>query len=76
MGGEPVREVVPVTAEDENTRAHLVRLHAVAVELHLVQPDVAGRDSLGGEGAARCNEAECGHAFAINEPARDWQAKG
>jgi len=58
---EPLREVVPVAAVDNNTRAHLVGLHAVAVEFHLVQPVVASGHRLGGNRAAGLDEAERGH---------------
>jgi len=41
-GRKSLGEVMPVAAVYDHTRAHLVDLHAVAVELHLVQPAVAG----------------------------------
>ena len=60
-GGEALGEIVPVAAEDHDTRAHLVDLHAIAVELHLVQPAVAGGHVFGRHGAAGWDEAELGH---------------
>jgi hypothetical protein len=48
--GEAVREVVSVLRENEGVIAGLMRLAAIAVELHLVQPGVATwrTDSQGG----------------------------
>src|SRR5215813_11053319 len=65
-GREAVREVVPVAAEEHHTRAHLVGLHTVAVELYLVHPAVAGRHALGGHGAAGWYETELGHLSGCN----------
>jgi hypothetical protein len=36
----------------DHLRAHLVGLHAVAVELHLMQPGIAGGHFLGADWAA------------------------
>ena len=37
-------------ADEDDARAHLVGLHAIAVEFHLVHPAVAGRHALGRHG--------------------------
>jgi len=63
-GGEALGEIVPIAAVDHDMRAHLVGLHAVAVELHLVQPAVASGHALGRYGAAGLDEAE-GHAEVV-----------
>ena len=39
-----------IAAIDDHTRAHLVGLHAVAIELHLVLPAVAGGTALAATG--------------------------
>src|SRR5262249_62139114 len=52
-------------AEEDDARAHLVDLHAIAVELHLVHPPVAGGHCLGGNGAAGDDEAELGHGLRM-----------
>jgi len=49
----------------DNARAHLVRLHTVAVKLHLVHPVGAGRHTLGRHGAAGCYETELGHGLTM-----------
>src|SRR5262249_54414570 len=61
-GRKPLREIMPIATVDDHPRAYLVGLHAVAVELHLVQPTVAGRHFLGSDWAAGRYEAERGHA--------------
>jgi hypothetical protein len=53
-------EVVAVAAEDHDVLGELVRLDAVAVELHLMQPVVADGDALGRDRPAGLDEA--GHA--------------
>src|SRR5262245_9251750 len=60
-GRKTLSEVMPVAAVEDDDRANLVGLHAVAIELHLVRPVVAGGPCLGGDGAARLDEAELGH---------------
>src|SRR5262245_6125739 len=60
-GRKSLREVMPIAAVEDHPRAHLVDLHAVAVEFHLVHPAVAGGHFLGADGAAGRNEAELGH---------------
>jgi hypothetical protein len=42
-----------------------MRLHAVAVELHFVQPPVAGWHFLGWDGVAGLDEAELGHSCSM-----------
>ncbi len=70
--GKARGEVMPVAAEDCHVGANLVGLHAVAVELHLVQPVGPAGDFFGGDRTAgldkteRC--AQCGHEPA---PTRD-----
>jgi hypothetical protein len=59
---EPVGEVIPIAAVDDYAQAHLMDLHAVAVELHLMQSTTAGGHFLGADWAAGRNEAERGHA--------------
>jgi hypothetical protein len=53
---------VPIAAEQDNARANLVGLHAVAVELQLVHPTVPCGHFLSADGAAGWDEAERGHA--------------
>jgi len=51
-----------ITAEQDNARTHLVDLHAIAVELHLMRPAIAGRHALGCHEASGDNEAGLGHS--------------
>jgi hypothetical protein len=41
---------MPIAAEQDDARAHLVGLHAVAVELQLLDPAFAGSTALAGTG--------------------------
>jgi hypothetical protein len=63
--GKAPGEVMPIAAEQDDARAHLVRLHTVSVEIHLVEPAIAGRHCLGGIGPAGRNETELGHSLRI-----------
>ena len=65
-GREPLREIVPIAAVDDYARAHVVDLHTVAVELHLMQPVVAGGHFLGADWAAGWDKAERGHALGCS----------
>jgi len=56
-------EVVPIAAVDDHARADFVDLHTIAVELHLMQPAVAGGHFLGANGVAGRNKAERGHGL-------------
>ena len=58
---ETLSEVVPIAAVDDHPRAYLVGLHTVAIELHLVQPAVAGGHFLDTDWAAGRYKAERGH---------------
>ena len=60
-GRKALGEVMPIAAVDDHARAHLVDLYAVAVELHLMQPAVAGRHGCGADRTAGLNEAQRGH---------------
>ena len=60
-GRETVREIVPIAAVNDNTRADFVGLHSVTVEFHLVQPAVAGRHCLGGHWTAGRDGVELWH---------------
>src|SRR5262245_24004666 len=60
-GRKALGEVVPVAAVDYHPRAHFVDLHAVAVELHLVQPAFAGGHFLGADWAAGLDKAKRRH---------------
>ena len=46
------REVVPGLAVDADAVAHLVQLHAIAIELHFVQPAIAARSADRNAGSA------------------------
>ena len=52
---------MPIAAVDDHPRAYLVGLHTVAIELHLVQPAVAGGHFLDTDWAAGRYKAERGH---------------
>ena len=54
-----------IMAEEDHTRAHLMRLHTVAVELHLVHPAAAGRHALCRHRAAGWYETELGHSLTM-----------
>ena len=58
---EALGPVVPIPAVEANCAAFLDYLQAVAIELGLVQPGVAGGHGLGAGRIARWDEAE-GHA--------------
>jgi hypothetical protein len=49
---------MPIAAVDDDPRTDLVDLHAVAVELHLMQPAIAGGHFLGADWAAGLDEME------------------
>src|SRR5262249_30409998 len=55
-GRKTLSEVVPIATEDNYARAHLVGLHTVAAEFHLVHPGIASGHALGRHGATRLNE--------------------
>jgi hypothetical protein len=61
-GREPLGEVVPIAAEQDNARAYLVGL-----ELDFVHPAVAGGHFLGADWAAGWDEAERGHASGCSD---------
>jgi hypothetical protein len=56
---------MPIAAEQDDARAYLVGLHAVAVELQLVDPAVAGRHCFGGNGPTGRNETELRHNYRM-----------
>jgi len=58
-------EVMPIAAEQDDARAHLVGMHAVAVELQLVHPTITAGHSFAGDGPTGRNETELRHKYRM-----------
>jgi len=56
-GRKALGEVVPIATVDDHPRAYLVRLHAAAVELHLMQSAVTGGHAIGRHGAKQLEKS-------------------
>jgi hypothetical protein len=56
---------MPIAAEQDDARAHLVGLHAVAVELQLVHPTITAGHSFAGDGPTGRNETELRHKYRM-----------
>ena len=64
--GETLGEVVPIAAVDYDARAHLVGLHAVAIEFHLVQPAGTALAGTGLQGGMKRNSDTASGCSGIN----------